>query len=53
VSSSGIYTLKVPLTKKTRATIKAKRRVKLTYTVSLTPPFAKHVSVKATRTLGK
>jgi hypothetical protein len=52
-AKAGAYTLKVPLTRKTRAARKARRRVKVTVKVSLTPPFAAPTSTKLTRTLGK
>jgi hypothetical protein len=53
VTKSGTYTLKVPLTRKTRAARKARRRVKVAVKVALTPPFAELTSTKLTRTLGK
>jgi hypothetical protein len=53
VAKAGTYTLKVPLSRKTRAARKARRRVKVAVKVSLTPPFAAPTTTKLTRTLGK
>jgi hypothetical protein len=52
-AKAGNYTLKIPLTRKTRATRKARRRVRVAIKVSLTPPFAAPATTKLTRTLGK
>jgi DNA-binding beta-propeller fold protein YncE len=52
-SQVGSYTLTVPLTKKTRSSIRHRRRVKVSVKVSLTPPFGTAVSAKLSRTLGK
>jgi DNA-binding beta-propeller fold protein YncE len=52
-AKAGTYTLKVPLSRKTRAARKARRRVKVAVKVSLTPPFAAPTTTKLTRTLGK
>jgi DNA-binding beta-propeller fold protein YncE len=52
-AKAGTYTLKIPLTRKTRAARKARRRVKVAVKVSLTPPFAAPITTKLTRTLGK
>jgi hypothetical protein len=53
VVKAGKYTLKVPLTRKTRSARKAHRRVKVLVKVALTPPFAAVATAKFSRTLGK
>lgn len=53
VAAAGIYTIKVPLTRSTRTAVRAHKKVKVAFRVSLTPPFAKQVHVSASRTLGK
>jgi hypothetical protein len=53
VPKAGTYILKVPLSRQTRSARKARRRVRVTVRVSLTPPFAAVTSIKLTRTLGK
>jgi hypothetical protein len=50
---AGIYTLKIPLTKKTRASRRARHRVRVGLTVALTPPFSAPAKVKFSRSLGK
>jgi hypothetical protein len=50
---AGIYTLKIPLTKKTRASRRARHRVRVGVTVALTPPFSAPAKVKFSRSLGK
>lgn len=52
-TKSSTYTLIVPLTQKTRSARRAHRRVRVTISVSLTPPFGQAVTAKLNRTLGK
>jgi hypothetical protein len=52
VLKAGKYTLKVPLTRKTRSRA-AHHRVKVAVKVALTPTFAAVVTAKFSRTLGK
>jgi hypothetical protein len=53
VVKAGKYTLKVPLTRKTRSARKAHHKVKVAVKVTLTPPFAAMATAKFSRTLGK
>jgi hypothetical protein len=52
-SKAGRYTLKVPLSRGTRVAVKARRKVKVSVKVALTPPFGAPVTAKFSRTLGK
>jgi hypothetical protein len=53
VSRAGTYTVEAKWTKKTRSSRRAKRRVKVSAKVSLTPPFGPAAVVRFKRTLGK
>jgi hypothetical protein len=53
VTKAGKYTLKVPLSRKTRLARKAHRKVTVAVKVALTPPFGATVAAKLSRTLGK
>jgi hypothetical protein len=53
VSRAGTYTIEARWTKKTRSSRRAKRRVKVTARVSLTPPFGAAAVASFKRTLGK
>jgi hypothetical protein len=50
---AGTYTLKIPLTKKARASRRARHRVRVAVTVALTPPFSASANVKFSRSLGR
>jgi hypothetical protein len=50
---AGKYTIKVPLTKKTRTARKANHKLKIAVNVALRPPFAAVATAKLSRTLGK
>lgn len=53
ISRAGTYTIEARWTKKTRSSRRAKRRVKVTARVSLTPPFGAVTAASFKRTLGK
>jgi hypothetical protein len=53
ISRAGTYTIEARWTKKTRSSRRAKRRVKITARVSLTPPFGAAAVAGFKRTLGK
>jgi hypothetical protein len=53
VSRAGTYTIEAKWTKKTRSSQRAKRRVKVTAKISLTPPFGPVAVTSFKRTLGK
>jgi hypothetical protein len=53
VNRAGTYTVEARWTKKTRSSRRAKRRVKVTARVSLTPPFGAAAVASFKRTLGK
>jgi hypothetical protein len=52
-TGSGKYTLKIPLSRKTRAARKAHHQVKVAVKVALTPPFAAATTATFSRMLGK
>jgi hypothetical protein len=53
VSRAGTYTVEAKLTKRTRSSRRAKKRVKVTAKVSLTPPFGAVATTSFKRTLGR
>jgi hypothetical protein len=52
-AKAGKYTLKIPLSRKTRADLRHHRRIKIAAKLTLTPPFAAATTAKLSRTLGK
>ncbi|HEV7492355.1 MAG TPA: hypothetical protein VGO10_01145 [Baekduia sp.] len=53
VTKAGTYTVEAKWTKKTRSSRRAKRRVKVSAKVLLTPPFGASAAASIKRTLGK